>query len=217
MYNDGRGDLTGEVEESHLSGDPAARPFDTGGIPFRERVFSRVFLRAARWSFRLPALTRCSAGAVRRVEEIAGRLPDEVFARRVHIRRVAGIEESTSRWSLAEVVEHLLIVNRRVAAIVRALGSGADPGPMWTILDVKPKGRPLADLRREIAGLPIEIEAAAAGVSDWRSPLRHPHAWFGSLDAREWWALNALHNQVHRRQAERIHGAAGLPGSLKPD
>jgi len=187
--------------------DRASRPIDTGGIPFHERALTHVAIPAVALFLGVPRTTRWAKRILRELSRIASPLSDEALARRTTVRRVLAIEESTRHWSLGEVIEHVLIVNRRVAEIVRILGRREDPGPAWTILDVKPRGRPAAELRAELRAFPDEIEAAAAAVLDWRSPARHPHPWFGSLDARGWWALNALHTAVHRRQAARIAAA----------
>lgn len=41
-------------------------------------------------------------------------------------------------------------------------------------------------------------------LGDLRTTTRHPHPWFGPLDARGWHALTAIHNGLPRRQIEMI-------------
>jgi hypothetical protein len=43
-----------------------------------------------------------------------------------------------------------------------------------------------------------------AELDDLRTRTRHVHPWFGALSARQWHALAALHNRIHRTQIERI-------------
>jgi gamma-glutamylcyclotransferase (GGCT)/AIG2-like uncharacterized protein YtfP len=193
---------------AYLKSASPERPVDTGGIPFREKALTRVALRAMTIFGTPEEATRRSQRSIRRVEELGG-VFDEIFERLTTVRRLPGIEESTRHWSLAEVYEHLIIVNRRVAEVVVSLGSRREAGPSWTILDLKPHGRPAAELRRELGGLPVELAEVEKSVADWRSPTRHPHPWFGPLDVRNWWALNAIHNDVHRRQVERIRRTLG--------
>src|SRR6185503_2336100 len=148
------------------------RPVDTGGLPLREKALTRVVLRAMTM-FATPAkATSSSQRSLRRIEEL-GAVTDELLERRTTVRRVLAIEETTRHWSLAEVYEHLIIVNRRVTEVVVRLGSGRDAGPMWTILDLKPRGRPAPDLRRELSGLSEELGSGEREVADWNSPRLH--------------------------------------------
>jgi len=78
------------------------------------------------------------------------------------------------------------------------------------IADVKPKGG-------HDAGI---IAAYRAFLADYEDKLQHqtgprdargtaPHPWFGDLTAQRWVCLGAVHQQIHRRQLQRI--MAGLP------
>ena len=125
-------------------------------------------------------MTRWSLFAIRGIEKLAD-IADGEFSKRTTIKRILAIEESTWHWSLAEVAEHILIVNRRVFEVVRCLAEGKNRGPMWIILDVKPKARPIDDLRAESskkparcarsAGMPPRDECAAGSMTSSFRPL----------------------------------------------
>jgi hypothetical protein len=124
----------------------------------------------------------------------------------VRIPRPRGIEDSSRNWSAAMVLEHLVIVNLGIAAVISALCSGDDDEELAVVRieEVKPS---------EDAGLEqIERLKKAAEIyagtlrreGSLRTQARHPHPWFGPLDARRWHALAAVHMGLHRRQIERI-------------
>ena len=133
-------------------------------------------------------------------------LSEEVAKTPVLIPRPIGIEDSSRHWSAAMVLEHLVTVNLGIAGVIRALSSPGNEDELSEvrIQDVKPS---------ESAGLEqIERLRKAAEIygktvtrlKDLRTTARHPHPWFGPLDARGWHALAAIHNGLHRRQIEMI-------------
>ena len=73
------------------------------------------------------------------------------------------------------------------------------------IADVKPKGgkgREIAEDFRQF--LEDYSRLVAEETGDRRSTSRHPHPWFGELNAHQWICLGAVHQSIHRKQMERI-------------
>lgn len=129
---------------------------------------------------------------------------------RVLIKRPRGLEDSSRHWSLWMTLEHLRICNEGFARFITVLGRGETPAGRVCTADVKPSPGVGAEAE---AGFEASCDAlldAVAAVPDLRTPVRHPHPWFGPLDAAAWHALSALHLALHRRQVELI--VAGLRG-----
>lgn len=175
----------------------------------------------------LPPLERLLAGAglagyaaVASSEQILGRfrteaekavflvaaLGEEAAKTRVLIRRTFGIEDSSRNWSAAMTLEHLSIVTLAIAHGIEVLCS---PNADQALAEVRIEDvKPLEDAGLEqIERLETAVEKYAQtirGIESLRSEARHPHPWFGPLDARGWHALAAIHNTIHRRQIQAI-------------
>ena len=124
--------------------------------------------------------------------------------RRVLIKRLRGMEDSSRYWSVYMVLEHLRIVNQGVAGIMELLGRGVVPDGRVSTADVKPK--PDVD-STVIAAFQLSCEAvadAAESIADLTTATKHEHPWFGPLNAAGWFVLAAFHVRLHRGQIERI-------------
>jgi hypothetical protein len=138
----------------------------------------------------------------------AERLDPVQGARRVLINRVLGMEDSSRNWSAYMVLEHLVIVDTAIGAMIRTLADGRALTREVRIQDVKPHAE---------AG-PEQIDKFKRAVATYvdiidtlpylQTQVRHPHPWFGPLDGRGWHALAAFHHRIHRKQLQRI--VAGL-------
>ena len=129
---------------------------------------------------------------------------EESLGRRMLIRRVRGLEDSSRYWSVWMTLDHLRIVHEAICGVIEALAAGVVPAGQASTADVKPcaqAGSPVvADYERSCDAL---LEAAAAGENSAPS-LRYNHPWFGPLDAAGWHAMAAVHIGIHRIQIERI-------------
>lgn len=180
------------------------------GIPWWELMWVRPTFRAACVLFPASwATNRFRREGTQLLATIMA-LPPEAACRRVLIRRVAGIEDSSRFWSACMVLEHLCIVNRTITDIIEALSRGAAFAREIHTADVKPSpdtgldviGRFEQTMRDYIARVDLALRI--------RSTVRHPHPWFGPLTARQWHLLAAIHHILHRRQlALIIRGVAG--------
>lgn len=176
------------------------------GLPAAERLIAHMGLTAyASIAAKGRVLERFQQEAKRAISLVQSMATD-VEKRRVLIPRPMGIEDSSRNWSAAMTLEHLVIVNLGIAGIIKALcdEDGARKLAEVRIENVKPS----ADAGKEqIEGLTKAVAAYSetiGGLDSLRTRLRHPHPWFGPLDARGWHALAAVHNGLHRRQIEII-------------
>ncbi len=144
-----------------------------------------------------------------RVVVAAQSLAPEALQTRVLIRAPMGIEDSSRYWSAAMVLEHLIEVGSRIATGVVELTHGQSVSVKADIADVKPKGQNNDGI----------VAAYRVFLEDYQDKLVHqtgnrkaqntaPHPWFGNLTPQRWVCLGAIHQQIHRRQIDRI--IAGL-------
>lgn len=131
---------------------------------------------------------------------------------RVQIRRLRGLEESSTNYSLAMVADHLARVNRDVASVVRDLARGQRSPIAVNIAAYKPSadaetGRALADLDASIVPLQGALEHEE-GIAT--SSVTHAHPWFGELPARVWACFGPFHQDLHLAQARAIAEGLGV-------
>ncbi len=123
---------------------------------------------------------------------------------RVLIKRVPGIEDSSRYWSVFMVLEHLSIVNNGIIRIIKALTEEQIFTEKVRIEDVKPHESADAEQMSAFNYSVTSYVDLISSVSSLRSKSRHPHPWFGSLNAHGWHCLAAVHQTVHRHQLNRI-------------
>ncbi len=140
-----------------------------------------------------------------RLLALAELLPADVLQRPVLIRRVTGIEDSSRNWSPAMVLEHLMITGWGMADLTVALSHGRQPEMVVSTAAVKPAGGRGEGIVAEYRAFLGEFARKIAGeTGDRASRTRHVHPWFGAITARQWHALAAMHQRIHRKQMERI-------------
>jgi len=129
---------------------------------------------------------------------------DEEGSRRVLIKRLRGMEDSSRFWSVFMTLDHLRIVNEGTAGLIGQLARGETPARVVGTADVKPS--PSADISviEQFEHSCEHFEKTVAAIADLRTNLRWPHPWFGPLDAAKWHFFTAFHMGLHRTQIEAI-------------
>jgi uncharacterized damage-inducible protein DinB len=136
------------------------------------------------------------------------------------------------RWSIAENVEHLVVVEKRlVDAISKLLNEPADLSKtcsmsdaevVWrigTVVDrVQSPDRALPTLRWPAETLLHEFETARQHTREFTSTtggdLRHhfiPHFLFGDFDCYQWLLLIGAHCNRHSAQSEAVKASSTFP------
>ena len=137
------------------------------------------------------------------------------------------------KWSAAEIVEHLSIIERRVAKLVAALLEKAeaqarprDAGEPFAPVsvaefversraqkfdapeNVRPEGLPLADSLSNLRDSRAALRALRPRVerADGRA-VRYPHPAWGPLDLYQWVAFVGAHEARHLAQIEALKEA----------
>lgn len=198
--------------------DPHADELDFGepesGIPNWEKSFLNVVFKAGSL-----VLSDNSALAMFQAEsDEIHRLATEDNSYDVFdpllIPRMMGIEESSRRWSVMMVLEHLCMVNRDMLRVIESLSSGVVPRGKIDISLYKPQ----PDLGYETAEEFVEVNNEfllrcfdlIRANGRLKSKFKYRHPWFGPLNAHQWCCLAAVHQRIHRRQAQKIIAMLGV-------
>ena len=178
------------------------------GLPFYEIMWLRP-------AFKLKSLFTSQAAAshtfraeAERILRLVHTTPIRQCEVPVLIDRVRGIEDSSRKWSIYMVLDHLRIVDEMYARTIEALKQGEALGSATRIQEVKPSpGAGLETIERFNEAVET-YEATVKRLGRLGGSARHPHPWFGPMTAHEWHCLAGIHHWVHRQQIERIK--AGL-------
>jgi hypothetical protein len=143
-----------------------------------------------------------------RLAKQAMAMDDATLARRVLIKRLRGLEDSSRYWSPEMVLEHLVITGEMFTDYVVALSNGRPVGDQRGIADIKPRG----ELGRAVVVQFVAVhEAIPTRLAKEAGPLRegpgHLHPWFGVLTAADWLSLTAVHLGLHEKQWLAIRAA----------
>jgi uncharacterized damage-inducible protein DinB len=140
------------------------------------------------------------------------------------------------QWTIAEIVEHVSIVNEGFLRITHKLLNEAEAAAKPPVADLKlgptslnEKGEQLPPFQapervHPKGGVRIEdslpkMKATLAGFAEIRSRLEavdlsqqsFPHPAFGPINAYQWMILLGEHEDRHRGQIERLKTVAGFP------
>jgi hypothetical protein len=177
------------------------------GIGWLERQLLGAGIRASARFLGKDRLTQMFLQEAERAMALARSLSEAQGRQRVRVDRFIGIEDSSREWSVYMTLEHLVIVNTAVAAILPQLYSGRVVGTQVKIEEVKPVPEAGPEQIDDLAALVERYADIVDKLGNLRAGARLPHPWFGSLSAAQWHALATIHNSTHRRQIERIKQA----------
>ncbi len=123
---------------------------------------------------------------------------------KVKIKRIFGLEEVSTNWSLGMTLEHLAIVGEGFLAIIKQLN---DYGKSEIVADparVKPKGE-IADPLKMFTDH-IQNYQTTIAQNDFKKNVakKHLHPWVGELNQKDWNTFAVMHLQVHLRQIKMI-------------
>ncbi|MFM2196678.1 MAG: hypothetical protein RLZZ505_110 [Verrucomicrobiota bacterium] len=179
------------------------------GLPFPENLIARCLLGLKRLTGNSEGFTAHfirERGAIHRLIDGSD---ETTLSRRVLIARPRGLEDSSRNWSVLMTLDHLRIVNHALIGVIGSLAGEEVPDGVVSTAAVKPD--PAAGMDA-IGGYEESCDAllaVLASVKNFSTRVRHPHPWFGPMDAHGWHALAGGHMGIHRAQIERILAAQG--------
>jgi hypothetical protein len=180
------------------------------GLPKIELFFARLIFR---FGLRTTSLTAAQATLASEHDAILALVRGcdaATGAKRVLIRRLPGLEDSSRYWSVFMTLDHLRIVNDAISDAVSALLDGRVPPGAASTAAVKPSEDVGAEVVEAFTASCRRLEGivAAAPTAALATPIRYAHPWFGPLDAAAWFFMAGFHLRLHRGQVERILAAA---------
>ncbi|MDQ8191053.1 DinB family protein [Roseibacillus persicicus] len=125
------------------------------------------------------------------------------FTTPVLIKRLPGLEDSSRNWSVEQTLEHIQIVTAAALYIIKKLESNRPLDLPVRTQDVKPSGGIGLDRLRSF-GQYLEETPKKIAQFEFTSQATHHHPWFGELTSLDWLRLIAFHQDLHRKQIERI-------------
>jgi hypothetical protein len=129
---------------------------------------------------------------------------DKLFER-VLVPKLFGLEDNSRYYSVAMVVEHLLVVGTALQNRIPMLSQGKSIAQEIKIEDYKPYTEIDDSIIEQyeifLHGFRKEVEG---NIDNIYLENRHEHPWFGELKAKDWSVMGAIHQIVHRRQIEAI-------------
>lgn len=178
------------------------------GLPFPENLVARYIIFPLQVRAKLPEVRLEEFGTM--AKEILGvckSLSEEALFKRVLVKRLQGLEDSSRYWSPLMVVHHLLIVGTQIEAGILGLAAGKIPTMKADTAKVKPNAEAakviLEDYRIFSENHADKIKPVISGLD---LSLKFEHPWFGPLNGIEWIALNTFHQGIHFRQLKAILG-----------
>ena len=136
---------------------------------------------------------------------MASALNQEQLFKRVLVPKLFGLEDNSRYYSVAMVIEHLLIVGQALTVRIPILSKGKKLPNQVAIEDVKP----YTDIDEEIVAQFADFmgsyrEKLDANVENIHIDNTSDHPWFGAFNPKQWSILGMVHQTVHRRQIEAI-------------
>lgn len=177
------------------------------GIPWPQALFLKYFVApfiAGRtdWSV---SEERFDKLTIKILKELEG-LNEIQQSTKVLVPPQSGLEDSSRYWSIAMVLEHLVIVGGGISNAINELTSDRLPQGTADTATVKPIGaisasQSVAEFKKFSQ---TDYKKMASGLKNKNSKLRFRHPWFGMITAKQWFWVLAIHHRLHLKQIREI-------------
>lgn len=186
------------------------------GLPFLQRLLIKVYLgpfvsKRAKWD---TSTAHFKTNCAKIQNKIAG-LSNAQLQTKILVPPQMGLEDSSRYWSVADTLEHLVIVCNGMADIITTISHQKEFSIVVETKNVKPVGnrspeKILAEFNSMCESTVPKIESK---VGDRNSSMIHRHPWFGDFTARQWYWMMGVHMGLHYIQIKEI--MKRLPSPLK--
>ena len=174
------------------------------GLPTPELFVAKWLFAWQRWRGDRASFDARFQAERKAIQALTGGCDAETGARRMLIRRLPGLEDSSRYWSVWMTLDHLRIVHLAFTQVIQALARGNVPEGQASTAAVKPSPEATMAVVPAYEESCETLLATVAAVPELKTAVRFVHPWFGALDAAGWHALAGLHMGIHRAQIERI-------------
>ena len=152
-----------------------------------------------------------ASGMIRSNADAYLRLADRFGAgegmEQVTVHPMIGVDPEMRGWSFFQILEHNVIVNRSIAAMVEALTLGKEPAgaalinPKTDVLPIGVSGSEQIGYFRQSVD---DYLSMLSSLPSLRGTAQRPHPIFGPFDAHKWHCMFGFHLSLHLKQAERV-------------
>ena len=178
------------------------------GLPFIEGLIAKYYfypreMRKFKWRRSLDRMIT----ETDRIIAIAEKLTPEQFTQPVLIPHIVGMEDSSRFWSVAMVMEHLIITMRGMTQIVEAIAAEKELNVTTSTAAVKPRGGAVEKsvMIKNFNAATYEAVARLMPFADSASEkYKVLHPFFGLIPAKGWVFVLGEHQSIHRRQVNEI-------------
>jgi hypothetical protein len=178
------------------------------GLPKIERILAKVIFGLKRRRTSRQQATALFEDERGRILRLVHSCDAESGTRRVLIKRLRGMEDSSRFWSVFMTLDHLRITNDAFSSVIPALAAGVVPPHKASTAAVKPSAdsgiAAVAAFERSCE----KFLETTGKIPDLNTVARYAHPWFGTLDAAAWHLVGGFHMGLHRHQLEEILRAA---------
>ncbi len=180
------------------------------GLPEFERAALNFVLRAVSLVTSDSRALSLFQREANRVLEIADAMDADRASQQILVPRYQGMEDSSRNWSVLMVCHHLCLVNYEIMRVIDALKQGIAPLGEISIADYKPDADVGLEVIDDFRRLAVDYGHFVRSNIKLATDLRFPHPWFGPLDGHQWHCLAAVHQRIHRKQAQKIMALLGV-------
>lgn len=180
------------------------------GLPSFEAFYLNVLLKLASAIRSDKAITADFQSTSKTILKIVDDNDVGLLSQEVLIPRIQGIEDSSRRWSVLMVIDHLSLVNQMIMETIRSLRSGNVPFDEVRIAAFKPNPDVDFDVVERFREVNQRYWSFATSHQPLRSNLMSKHPWFGYLDGHGWHCLAAEHQKIHLRQIYKMLAMIGV-------
>lgn len=177
------------------------------GLPLLQKLLLKVYVG--------PFLTQRDSwdSLERRFEKLYSKILQEAEAvapnlqtKKILVRPLPGIEDSSRYWSVADTLEHIMIVGEGIKYAMTELSHHRPVPRTVDIANFKPPGAIPAD--KILSSFKTFLERSQTelktNIGDRDSKLTLQHPWFGPFKTHQWFWLLSAHGQIHLTQLREI-------------
>lgn len=172
------------------------------GLPLIERLLLKGFITVSTKLYSWEKALKLLNYEIQKTLILLSSVDQNKLDQVVVIEPLFGLEDSSRAWSLNMVVEHLVIVDMGMMKLIAELNSEQTSTLKVDPAEVKPSKN--KDQRKILQMFIKKYEGIVIENQGKRSPLTHPHPWFGELTNHQWHIYLAFHHKIHRRQIQQI-------------
>ncbi len=177
------------------------------GIPWPQKMILRYIVApfvAAKtdWSLSEERFHKITKKILREIEGLS----ETDLSTKILVPPQRGLEDSSRYWSIAMVLEHLVIVGSGISYAITELSFNRIPDGKADTAAVKPLGLMSAkqSLEEFEKFTDTSYKKLISSVKDKNSKLKFKHPWFGMINAKQWFWVITIHHGLHLKQIREI-------------